>query len=468
MKRKYLWQASVSLFLALILPSTVFFLLAGLRFADERKKESDAVRALSAAQELLLAQYSRKLWREYGLWAYAETETDMTPAQEIYGRKGGRITLEAASPLWEDGQMRDQIIRFMRLRAPAFAGAELLRRIRSAADERTLIHGQSSLAAVRNAHQGAAAEEAYSQGGKAVADYTESETPQEGKEAWKEIGEGARTELEGSLRSFSRHILPVYEAGGTRDIRAEEAFSPSNIEKMASSLDFLLDQGIGIHSDRICLAQYALSYFPSEVHLEREGGAIRLLRTPNGQSMQELKQKRPAEAEQIASGRMNAEEAKRDCRYAITLFRFIPRYIASFRDPGLQAKYARWSEVLSAVLSVASLGSAEIPPPALQYFIRLAHSLYLAHQDVKKLLDGYALPFWPAHSKDYLQTGPQYSLYYRDYLYLYLIAQSPEKITQSLERIIRKNMPGAWYTAGKVRFEDRNIRLEQEAEYLHD
>lgn len=468
MKNKQLLQASVSIFLALILPSSVFVLLAGLRYADERKRETDAVRAMGAARELLLAQYSRELWRDYGLWGYSGEDTDMSPALKVYGRKEGEISYEVTNDLFEEERLRDQILRFMRLRAPAFTGAEMLERIRSAAIEREMIAGQSSLAAVRSAHEQSDAYGAYRQGKEAVNEYTKDQANDESEEVWTDLGDGLRDEVEGSLRSFSRHILPVYEAGGTQNVSEDEVFSPSCVEELAAVMDKLLDQGLGADPDRLCLAQYTLSYFPSEVHLERVGGGLRLLRTPNGDSFQELKEKRPAEAEQIASGHSAVGRAKRHCRNMITLMRFVPRYIASYRDPELQKKYQFWSEILAVAITVVSLGHATVAPAECQYFIRLAHSLYLAIQDTKKMLNGYSLAFWPVKSKNYTRSGIQFELYYRDYLFLLLLARSPDALIGDLERVIRNNNPGDWHTAFQVRFSDREINIEKEAEYLHE
>ena len=513
--------AAISLLMALLTPLLSALFLIGIAFGERINRELDEGRALHTAEELLLVQYSRDLWKDFGLWGYEAAQVSLEEAQTLLQDSKTSLEFTAVQPLYGSGEVKKQILRYMKLRAPVLFSKEALGRIQEAARGREALGYGTMLATIRKQHENQGADQKYAsakewiaeleseqEGGDvfsvqnldevqtlpdANADHSSASPPQASLEdalpnAGTPLGEvlspdvveslGNSGEVASSsedlrfltafLASFSRKIQAVYQAAGTEDSR-QEAYAPAAIENLAAALDRLLDTGLGMESERLSMAEYALLHCPGTVFFERQATRQAELLSSDGRPFRELAKERPAELEQLCSGLSSVGLATRWTEALLLGMRFIPRYIAAGNDPALQARYQTWARILSRALSVLSLGSASVPPEAIRYCIQAAHALYLAGGDVRTLKKGEGLPFWPDHSAQLVVRGLQnLPFYYRDYIRLILLSLPSDTLASRLEKMIQKQYPGPFYTAAVVRLLSQKRTYQEKIAYYRE
>lgn len=444
-------KASVSLFMAILVPAVSIFFLTALAYGERRIRELDLARAAKGGAGIALASFDRGLWRDYGLWGLNPSDFKKEIMKALYPGSGLECSLNKQKTLYQSGEVKRQIIHFMRLRAPVLLGQTVYERLRLASEGRKQWLQSTMALAVRNGHTELQAERQYQEAKNEVNTLSSTRTGKTENNESGESGEsqkagfeerlssGEKSALEDLLFSFADHMLPVYEALGTEKVSREEAFAPSCIERLADKLDRILDAGQGYEMDRLCLAEYVLHYFPAASWLERgERGTLQLT-TPDGRELRALAEKHPLQAEMIAAGMSDKKKAVRYCESVITGLRFIPHYIAANRDTTAQAKYRSWAKILSVSLGVLSLGQVHIPPEALRYFVQAADCLSHARKDLKSLKRGDGVLFWPRLSlqRESLNTLTL-KFYYRDYLRIVLLTQDEDKLASGIEAAIRK------------------------------
>ncbi len=485
-------RGSVSLFFALLMPALCLVLLVGLAYAERCATEYDGIRCLKSSGELALASYSRPLWLHYGLWAVNPQEVDLAEAEAILAQLpdlvDNQLDIRYDAELYTGNQLQDQVNRYMKLRAPVLMGADLVEKMRTAALSRQDLGQSRALATIQQGHGQVKAYDLYQDGqnnlGK-IKGYLPAEAEMEREEdintATEELPpdqldglteadmEAGLSYIAPMLRHFSHYMLPVYEAMGTSEVSADTAFAPSMIEKLAGQLDQLLDQGLGVTTEAMNLAEYSQIFFPAAVNYERQLGAKTYLYTPQGESLEELASKRPLELEQIASGLEKPKLANKYCEAMITGMRFIPQYIAGQRSPSRQLRYESWANFLSASLNILSLGELQIDPQVLKYFLQAADSLHLARADYKALRDGFGLPFWPVEAMS-TYTSAQYTVkfYYRDYMRLLMYTKPDDQLAKALTRLIKKQEPGPFYTKLQLSLMIHNQQVQYDFAYLDD
>lgn len=464
--------AAVTLLCALLLPVFSLVSVLSLALAERIEAEYAAARILKVSGQLALAAYSRQLWNSYGLFGLREADIDLTAAEEILDNLpeiiATQISCEVSEDLFSGELLKEQIIRYMRWRAPLVLSNNALHRLRSAATDRINLQAGNAYQSLQNAHHRQDASGKYLAGREDInklenmAEYSteepaaqQSEVPDEQEENTQSAAEDTDLEaLQPILQHFSRYMLPVYEAFGTEKISQDDAFSPAMIEGLASKLDYLLDQGLGADWEQLCLAEYALMLFPARINLERVQGGHYELYTPDGRSLSSLAKDRDRELEQIVAQTGNPDQASRHCEHLIMGMRFIPRYIAAQKNPSLQASYRKWAEIISVAIQVLSLGEIVIPADVLIYFVQAAHCLWQARNDTQELIKGQGLAFWPPDSTSYIGSNTTYyTFYYRDYLRLILLTRNADGIVQELGRLIQKEVPGTYYVSLKVSLE---------------
>lgn len=480
-KKRIHQSASIALLFAIIVPVISYFFIANIVYAERVIAEYDALRILKSSGQLALSFYDRELWREYGLWGFSEDKLDLSEAEKIFSELpkiiAEEVQVKLKNPLYDEDNLREQVLRFMKLRAPICLADDCLQRIRSAANFRKMLALPSAGDSLVKQHEKTEAHKNYQEAEDDLKSLPELLSKEQ------EVGENTTEEesildnltdddkdfLEGLFGRFSKHILPVYEAMGSEQSAGIENFRPDLIENLAGKVDFILDEGLGVSWEQMSLVEYALLNFPAFINRENGIGTKTILYTVNGVSLNELAQKRPQELEQIASGKADTKAAQRYCDAHIIGLRFVPQYLAAERSSTRQAKYRTWSEILSGVLLVISLGQVELPAEVLHYFVQAAHSLYLAREDLKELKKGEGLNFWPIESIVYITPDYRdYRFFYRDYLRLILYSQSETKILEQISRLIKKQKPDSFYTALSISLEINKRDFAYEFAYLDD
>lgn len=475
-------SASIALLFAIIMPVISYFFIANIVYAERVIAEYDALRILKSSGKLALSLYDRELCKEYGLWGVEEANIDLREAEKILAKLprlvDENLQLKVKDDLYEQNILKEQILRFMKVRAPICLADDCLERIRSAAKYRSMLALPSAGGSVHKQHEDNNAQNNYREAEEDLKSLPEllstkqkdSEENTYDEEAFLDnLSAEDKDFLNSLLGNFSRHILPVYEAMGSEQATGIENFRPDLIENLAGKVDFILDKGIGVSWEQMSIAEYALLNFPAYINRENGIGKKTIIYTVNGVSLNELAEKRPQELEQIASGRENINAAQRYCDAHIIGFRFVPQYLAAERSSSRKAKYTTWSEILSKGLLILSLGQVDIPPEVLKYFVQAAHSLYLAQKDLKELKKGEGLNFWPLEAVAYIKPGYRdYRFFYRDYLRLILYSQAEDKLLQEIARIIKKQKPGPYYTGLSLSLDVNQRVFSYEFAYLDD
>lgn len=456
-------KGSFSLMLCILIPCICFFFAAAIHLAGIRIQQSDRARALYSGAELCLAQYDRKLWQEFALWGFTPQDNSLESVEAILKEDRGHLSCTAESPLFGSGEVERQILRQMRMRAALMLSRDFFVKMKSSIPEREK-GSMPLLTEVKRLHQQLAADNCYEAGKDSIrqlmadesaGDFTEKEAPtaERPESHFSDMSEEEEATLKSMLRYFGKRMLPVYEAVGNLEVSPEDAFSPSHLENLAASLDQMLDRGIGLDKGQLLMAEYALAYFPSRVFIEKHRDGRVELTAADGRSMRELAKKRAMEVEILASGIQNKELASLSCDAYIIGLRFLPRYLAAFKDPGLQARYQKWSRWLSVSLRILSLGEIDIPPELLIYFVQAADSLYRAQGDLQALLKGEGLDFWPPYAQHSLNAYSGFRFYYRDYIRLILWSRPVHALSSEIETLIRKQYPGEYFTEARLVWE---------------
>lgn len=450
--------ASISLIVAIILPALSVLFITCFSLTERCLIEYSASRLLKAAGKVALASYSRDLWRSYGLWGIEQAEVKLDKVNASLNRLPERIvnsgiSIEFSNPTLNPDQLQEQIFRYMKLRAPVILSSELIHRIRSAAEARASLDGGDIRSTIRGQHEADKAHANFQllKPGLALLEDPSSLEIIRNEDPDLIIADAEEIELLlPFIKQFSKKLLPVYEALGSSE-SGEESFAPGSIENLAGKLDDLLDYGYLADLEKLCLTEYCLLYFTSASNIEKGLRSQKVLMTPDGRSLRDLAETRPFELEQIVSARSNIKEAQTYCDGLITGMRFIANYIAFFRTPSKQANYIRISKILAASIKVLSLGTLQVPEEAMKYLIQAVDALRQADKDLQDLKSGYGLYFWPsaahAYSRDQF-TMPKF--YYRDYMRLGLMVQSPDKILEQISRLIEKDLPGEYYQRVRV------------------
>lgn len=519
-------QGSISLLLALILPAMSLLFILGLAYGERRLREADFARAVTAAAEKSMASYDRGLWLDFGLWGVEEAEMHLEECFKLAPHAQISYSLKNTEKTLEEKEIKSQILRFMRLRAPAFLALDLEKRMHSALEGRRSLAGGKLEASLREAHRRLEADRKFEEGREGVNSLNqrklESERNEQNEqplplppvrkdsehleqgllppgahdssalaeilpvgsqagqtetegfsgnqgESMSELGSEHKSFLEGLIFSFSKGMLPVYHALGSEDIKPDEAFSPSCIEGLAGKVDLLLDKGLRMDSERLALAEYALRFFPAALWTEHDATHLRRLRTPDGRLLGDMAKERPLEVEQIITGVQDPQKAEERCEKILLGLRFLPQLLAAAQSPSRQATYLKWSQILSVSLALLSLGEVDLPPETLRYFVQAAHCFYLAKQDVKLLKRGESVFFWPSGTQDESSLMASFeSFFYRDYLRLLLLALPEDKLTAEMLRLIKRQYPGEYLAAWQLECKAKEGVLCRDLSYIQE
>ncbi|MDO5015870.1 MAG: hypothetical protein Q4E09_02530 [Eubacteriales bacterium] len=447
--------AAISILLALICPVLVLLFLASQALSERMIAEYTAARLTKSAGKIILASYDRDLWQNFGLWAIQEEDIDLKLIEsalesqpKILERK---FSYELSGNIFEPQILKEQVLRYMKLRAPVILSSEMLHRARSAAEGRQSLVRGSTAGSLNQLHEASSAEEKFLKAQAGLDSLEEGQTDLQSENLLEQLPTEELETFLPLIETMARQFLPVYEALGTTAPPPAEAFRPSNIEKLARKLDELLDFAYLEDWERLCLAEYCLLLFPAQVNVEKKFQSQSYLLTPNGQKLADLAEKRPLELEQLATGKRSARAAGRQAELLICAMRFVAQYLAGSKMPDRQAHYQRLGHILAALVTLVSLG--QVPAEAEQFvpLIQAVDSFKLARGDLRDLGQGYGLPFWPSEALSYMRDGfLQADFYYRDYLRLLLWTRSPDDLVKDLARIIQNERRTAGFRQASV------------------
>lgn len=136
------------------------------------------------------------------------------------------------------------------------------------------------------------------------------------------------------------------------------------------------------------------------------------------------------QVEQILTG-YDSEKAFKQIKLYIFILRFVVQFMALYHSEKY-GNYLFWAELISKAVLVLSLGYVYIPPDSIALIFVAIDSLFLAQEDVDRLVKGEGVALWP---QKYEQKT-----YYSHYLFLFGFLVSEKILLQRITEQIQKEM----------------------------
>lgn len=459
-------QGNSSFFFLILLPLTVLVLLLIFENAQLRRDELDFVRACENNLDLTLADFDRKLWHEFGLWGVENSllnqhssELEQNYAQNIYDSK---IKISSTADLDDPDNLRRQILRHMSIRGPFLITEELITRFTDFQLLGQTIAQSSAWSEIANSDNFIDPEVIIDNpdsfaGNASDLDLEISEDELENlSEA--ELNGLTKTALAvlGEIISGAKEmIIPYYESTGN-EVPADP-LAPNSLHKIAEfSEGFLINYDLPVIS-RLQIQEYLFNYYTMQCNqLELNGEQISL-QTPDGRLHYELSSAgRKNEVEQIIFNKDNPEKAASTAKGTIRGVCFGYHFISNYYDQAKQNIYLAEATATCTLIALASLGHVILEPQPLVYLFMLIDSLHEAILDTNQLLDGKEVTFIV---KDY-----KIQLNYRDFMRVFSVFNSEEKLLTGINRIRKKTIPGVYVTGFllEANFRKSSLRMSRE------
>lgn len=256
--------------------------------------------------------------------------------------------------------------------------------------------------------------------------------------------------------------------------KGQGGYSPEQLAKLAKKWDDFSKQPSDFVGDKLYLTEYILNYFPAVV-TQKDGSD---LKTPYGKPLKALG--RNGQAEVIVTGIRNRYQAEKTVKYLIIGMRVAVHLSCKLNDARQMAKYRTLAGVLSALIALLTLGHVVLEPEAIAYILVTLAAVRAGFKDYGKLITGKGIPAVPNADgpipgmetlPDPNQSlppslpdpnatpgeggGGSVTLYYRDFLRIFLLPQSDQKlchkISQELTTIFQDDLSCAFTLQGTLK-----------------
>lgn len=462
-------QGNSSFFFLILLPLTVLVLFLTFENAQLRRDELDFVRACENNLDLTLADFDRKLWHEFGLWGVENSllnqhssELEQNYAKNIYDSK---IVISSTADLDDPNNLRRQILRHMSIRGPFLITEELITRFTDFQLLGETIAQSSAWSEIANSDNFVDPEVIFDNpdlfaGNISDLDIEISEEEQDELESLSEselngLTNAALAFLGEIISGAKEMIIPYYESTGN-DVPADP-LAPNSLHKIAELSEmFLVNYDLPVIS-RLQIQEYLFNYFTMQCNqLELNGKQISL-QTPDGRLHSELSSAgRKNEVEQIIFNKDNPEKAASTAKGTIRGVCFGYHFISNYYDQAKQNIYLAEATATCTLIALASLGHVILEPQPLVYLFMLIDSLHEAILDTNQLIDGKEVTF---KVNDY-----QIQLNYRDFMRVFAVFNSEEKLLTRINQIRKKIIPGIYVTGFllEANFRKSSLRMSRE------
>lgn len=265
--------------------------------------------------------------------------------------------------------------------------------------------------------------------------------------------------------------------------KGQGGYSPEQLAKLAKKWDDFSKQPSDFVGDKLYLTEYILNYFPAVV-TQKDGSD---LKTPYGKPLKSLG--RNGQAEVIVTGIRNRYQAEKTVKYLIIGMRVAVHLSCKLNDARQMTKYRTLANVLSALIAILTLGHVVLEPEAITYILVTLAAVRAAFKDYGKLIKGKGIPALPSADgpipgmeslPDPGQNSPpglpdpnvtpgeggggSITLYYRDFLRIFLLPQSDQKlchkISQELTSIFQDDLSCAFTLQGS--FKGKTLTIQGE------
>jgi hypothetical protein len=235
-----------------------------------------------------------------------------------------------------------------------------------------------------------------------------------------------------------------------------DLFNPRSMTRTADALDQLFDFSTPPIYEKLCVVDYILSAFTSQVEGQWTQGTWHAYETLDGMMVSDLKGERPCEAERVLTGFSDPEAARITVRFIITSIRSLIHMTAILTDETRLSSFRAAAATLAGAVAVISAGTVAVEPETITYLLVACQAVAKGMDEGRRLIEGQSIPFWPG------KESIEFSLVYRDYLRLMLLSMPRSVLVERSAQIIQELYPGSHYTNlfVKTRYNHRTYALE--------
>lgn len=465
-------KANSSLFFLILLPVTMLILFATFANGQSRRNELDFVRASENNLDLTLADYDRQLWQEFGLWGVNEEALNQY-SDELLGQYMKEEYLVAnkiypANYLEETDQFRTQILRHMNIRSKIFLIEEILNRFTDFQSLSTSLNNSEFWSNLKQDNidpekllQNPDLAQAKLTDLNLTEDQFQEEREDKTEEERSALKEASLSILANLIDQAKEMLIPIYESIGNE--QPSDPLSPSSLESIGDFVDNLMSRHNTTFS-RLEINEYMFHYYTMQCSEFYQHGIPQKMKTPDGRLHEDLiKNGRECEVEHIIFEKNSPQASAKTAKTAITAIRFLYHFMNNTVDPVKQSAYLTQATEISLIIAIASLGDIAIDPQILAQILVLIDSLSSTFKDMDKVMEGHYLTFKIFE----LET----KMNYLDFLRIFALLKSEEKILESMTETRQKLIPGKFATAFILEgtFEDSFLRLKREfSDYLFE
>lgn len=482
--RRLAERGSVSILAALIISAVTMTGLAAAAASSYRLQLLRLHRLAELQAEQILSMYDRELLERYGLWGYDPTDIPLkeNTSDLISLLPGTSCSIKPLKPLSEPEIFKEQAVHFAKSRLPLRLGEEIYQRLKRIAEGgrslnllplleasekvKNLLPDLSSAESlpqlpaslppasrnIPSGHTGSAP--AKTKGLPPYAENQAEDTKAEEKEEDKEEKEKEKAEKEEKdreeeIKREGESVWRVFSEEMKAFGAAHPEYAPSEgslsglvqslFEKMDRALSFL-DFELPAFMEDLIFQEYILHEFTSQVRGPgagtEEGRNYRML---SGSLFSDYSVTEKYEAESIITGAKSGHMAKVMVNTLLFSTRLMLNYAEEISNERKMAVHEAKAAAVSAAVVFFSLGTIVLDPEALAMVFALLPALRNADKDVKRLLEGKGVPFYPDPSS----FPSRIDIFYVDYLRIIALFRSTDKMAARAGLFVYLNT-GVW------------------------
>lgn len=464
-------RANSSLFFLILLPVTMLILFATFANAQTRRNELDFIRASESNLDLILADYDRQLWQEFGLWGVDENSLNQYSEELLNNYIESEYILSnkiiGTKDLKETEQLRTQILRHMSVRAPIFFLDQLSSRFTEFQEISKKLNNSDFW--FQSSTQYLDPDKIISDPNLAKGDlsdlgleediFTEEkkENSTEETDILKEKSLGILEEL---VEQAKEMIIPIYQSTGAKI--PSQPLAPDSIQSIAAFADQITSTYDLPVISKIQINEYMFSYYTMQCSKTNFNGTPQKTKTPDGRLHENLIENgRKNEVEQIIFENLDSDQAGKNAKSFIGAIRFMYHLLDKTLDELQQSIYLLEATEISLLIAIASLGEIVLEPNSLVYILLLIDTLTETFEDLDKLVEGELVNFSIGEVK--------VNMSYQDFMRVFALIKPEENILEGLNKVREKTIKGNFITSFELKgnFDNSSINLQREfSDYL--
>ena len=460
-------RGNLCVFLCLVMSAVMLVFGTLLYAARLRAAENDLSRAMSAQIRTTLAGYDPEC-REFGLFGFTAGDIDAGVFSDMLplALRGCKMNTTFQIPLTGAAVLDRQISRYMKGRLPAVYAELLVSRLagfRQGIDTTgnammPLRTDTDSIKTTQSTGGSVKSDDSDLQSliDSAIGGLTEKEIESTAGslfgDALKELKDQLLIKLQDDYRRYAADLLGASSEVDADDVpgKTPDFLDPTSLSTLAGQIDNLLDFKTAPIYEKICLVEYVLGHFRPAVQKISSASGVSDLLTLSGHKFIELPESRQNEVEQILTGVEKPEQARLIVQSILTGLRGIIRLIWILSDTKQMNDLRAAGTAISAAALALSSGSVVVDAEVVTYLLVIGQAIGGGMADCDNLAAGRAVNLWPG------RTDVNISLYYQDYLRIFLLAVPRSTLLQRIGCRLDDIMPEARFTELKVSTEFRN------------